>query len=54
MSKMKKLMKTRARGDFEYNINDDEYWNNIHEYEDSDEEEEKEDRREKGEIDEYG
>ena len=25
MSKMKKLMKTRARGDFEYNRNDDEY-----------------------------
>ena len=25
MSKMKKLMKTRARGDFEYNTNDDEY-----------------------------
>ena len=37
-----------------YNRNDDEYWNNIHEYEDSDEEEETEDRRrEKGEIDEY-
>ena len=54
MSKIKKLMKTRARGDFEYNRNDDEYQNNIHEYEDSDEEEETEDRRrEKGEIDEY-
>ena len=53
MSKLKKLMKTRARGDFEYNRNDKEYQNNIHEYEDSDEEEEKEDRRrEKGEIDE--
>ena len=25
MSKIKKLMKTRARGDFEYNRNDDEY-----------------------------
>ena len=25
MSTMKKLMKTRARGDFEYNRNDDEY-----------------------------
>ena len=25
MSKMKKFMKTRARGDFEYNTNDDEY-----------------------------
>ena len=25
MSKMKKFMKTRARGDFEYNRNDDEY-----------------------------
>ena len=25
MSKMKKLMKTRARCDFEYNTNDDEY-----------------------------
>ena len=25
MSKMKKLTKTRARGDFEYNRNDDEY-----------------------------
>ena len=25
MSKMKKLMKTTARGDFEYNTNDDEY-----------------------------
>ena len=53
MSKLKKLMKTRARGDFEYNRNDDEHQDNIHEYEDSDEEEENEDRRrEKGEIDE--
>ena len=53
MSKMKKLMKSRAKGDFEYNRNDDEYSDNTHEYEDSDEEEEKEDRtREKGEIDE--
>ena len=25
MSKIKKLMKTRARGDFDYNRNDDEY-----------------------------
>ena len=25
MSKIKKLMKSRARGDFEYNRNDDEY-----------------------------
>ena len=25
MSKMKKLMKTRTRSDFEYNRNDDEY-----------------------------
>ena len=25
MSRIKKLMKTRARGDFEYNRNDDEY-----------------------------
>ena len=25
MSKLKKLMKTRARGDFEYNRNDNEY-----------------------------
>ena len=25
MSKLKKLMKTRARGDFEYNRNDKEY-----------------------------
>ena len=25
MSKLKKLMKTRARSDFEYNRNDDEY-----------------------------
>ena len=25
MSKIKKLMKTRARGDFEYNRNDDDY-----------------------------
>ncbi len=54
MSKMKKLMKTRARGAFKYNINDDEYQGNTHEYEDSDEEEEKEGRRrEKGEIYEY-
>ena len=55
MSKIKKLMKTRARGDFEYNRNDDEYWTTpMDEYEDSDEEDEKEDRRrEKGEIDEY-
>ena len=45
MSKMNKFMKTRARGDFEYNRNDDEYQDNIHEYEDSYEEEEKEDRR---------
>ena len=53
MSKMNKFMKTRARGDYEYNGNDDEHQDNIHEYEDSDEEEEKEDRRrEKGEIDE--
>ena len=44
MSKMKKLMKTRARGDFEYNRNDDEYYKYIHGYEDSGEEEEKEDR----------
>ena len=52
MSKMKKLMKTIERADFEYNRNDDEYQDNTHEYEDSDEEEEKEDRRrEKGEID---
>ena len=52
MSKIKKFMKTRGRGDFEYNRNDDEYYDNTHEYEDSDEEEEKEDRRrEKGEID---
>ena len=45
MSKMKKCMKTRAIGDFEYNTynnrNDDEYLDNTHEYE----EEEKEDRR---------
>ena len=47
-------MKTRARGDFEYNRNDDEHQDNIHEYEDIYEEEETEDRRrEKGEIDEY-
>ena len=39
MSKMNKFMKTRARGDFEYNRNDDEYLDNTHEYEDSDEEE---------------
>ena len=45
MSKMKKLMKSGARGDFEYNRNDDEYQDNTHEYEDSNEEEEKEDRR---------
>ena len=52
MSKMKKLMKTIERADFEYNINDDAYYYNTHEYEDRDEEEEKEDRRrEKGEID---
>ena len=25
ISKLKKFMKSRARGDFEYNINDDEY-----------------------------
>ena len=25
MSKIKKLMKTRARGDFDYNRNDDDY-----------------------------
>ena len=30
MSKIKKLMKTRARGDFEYNRNDDEYQDNTH------------------------
>ena len=29
MSKMNKFMKTRARGDFEYNRNDDEYQDNI-------------------------
>ncbi len=45
MRKIKKLMKTRARGYFDYNRNDDEYQNNIHEYEDSDEEEETEDRK---------
>ena len=45
MSKMKKLMKTIERADFEYNRNDDEYYDNTHEYEDSDAEEEKEDRR---------
>ncbi len=40
MSKMNKFMKTRARGDFEYNRNDDEYQDqdNTHEYEESDEE----------------
>ena len=44
-------MKTRARGFFEYNINDAEYYDNTHEYEDSDEEEEKEERIiENGEI----
>ena len=54
MSKMKKLMKTIERADFEYNGNDDEYQDNTHEYEDCDEEEEKEDRRrEQGEIYEY-
>ena len=31
---MNKYMKTRARGDFEYNRNDDEHQDNIHEYED--------------------
>ena len=36
---MKKVMKTRARADFEYNRNDDEYLGNTHEYEDSDDEE---------------
>ncbi len=51
--KVKKLMKTRARGDFEYNTynnrNDDIYQGNTHEYE----EEEKEDRRrEEGDSDE--
>ena len=52
MSKMKKLLKTRARGDFECNRNDDEYQDNIHEYEHSNEKE-KEDRiREKGDSDE--
>ena len=49
MSKMKKLIKTIAKGHFEYNTynnrNDDEYYNITHEYEDSDEEEEKEDSR---------
>ena len=45
MSIMNKFMKTRARGDFEYNRNYDEYQDSTHEYEDSDEEEEKEDRR---------
>ena len=29
MSKIKNLMKTRARGYFDYNRNDDEYQNNI-------------------------
>ena len=29
MSKMKKLMKTIERADFEYNRNDDEYWDNT-------------------------
>ena len=52
MSKMNKCMKTRARGDFGNNRNDDEYQDDTLEYEDSDEEEEKEDRRiEKGELD---
>ena len=46
MSKMKKLIKSGARGDFEHNRNDDEYQDNTHEYEDSDEDR----RREKGEI----
>ncbi len=51
MSKNNKFMNTRARVDFQYNINDDEYLDDTLEYEDSDEEEEKEDRRrEKGEI----
>ncbi len=36
MSKMVNFMKTRGRGDFEYNRNDDEYQDNTHEYEDSD------------------
>ena len=45
MSQMNKFMKTRARGDFEYNRNDDEHQDNIHEYEDIDGEEENEDRR---------
>ena len=38
---MKKLMKTIERADFECNRNDDEYQDNIHEYEDRDEEEAK-------------
>ena len=45
MSKMKKSMKSRERGDFEYKRNYNGYQDNTHAYEDSDEEEEKEDGR---------